>query len=53
MEQENEAESNGDVDAGTVAGATVGGLACLAALGGGAYLMIGRCICNKVSPFFR
>ena len=44
-------DANSDkTDIGTVAGATVGGLAGLAVVGGGAYIALARCACNKVFP---
>lgn len=39
-----------DIDVGTVAGATVGGLVGLTVVGGGAYIALARCACNKVFP---
>ena len=49
--QANDANSY-NTDIGTVAGATVGGLAGLAVVGGGAYITLARCACNKVFPLF-
>ena len=44
-------EGDGETNTRTIVGATVGGVVGLAALSGGAYLMLARTACSKISPF--
>ena len=48
--RQSNSESDNTIDEGTLIGAVVGGIALLSATGIGIFIMMGRTICNRVSP---